>query len=1054
LLYIKVSNPGEAPAGAPVVQLKVDGETYVLPAVTQIPPFPDEKIGYPQYWELETQVPQKDEVITLAGDHLPFFQAVIDPDDAVEELSEANNAWDGDSEPAYTLRDAPEIVRPTSPDDQPALVMIKGDGTWVVRLKKTLTVEAKAQIDEAVVSAGAVVSPGIGHPCTPYAPLDLHYTWDFGDGTRASGKEAAHTYSRTGKYSITITTTLGEEQRSTTQAVEATNKPVVTALSQQYERVFVGGVSVDNTFTAQVDPNGNTLERVEFVLNGETKLGQLEGTLADYTHDMGSLQFWPAENTLQVIAVARDPDGQEVCSDPFPAEALTIPVASVPTWLEWMLPLQAGPKGNRVTYTASFSFPEIPIKLSYEIPDWIPLIGGKYSFEAASSFGLSLSSLGPGSMSGEGHAGFEKSSGDWTFSFSGGAEGQATLSIGPPIVLTKGEFSLGLDGSVSKTFDLCDTFPPLRAASHRFLVGPPIRWLCSRVELGVGLSLGVAGDVSFTSADPGCCLTGIDCEGGARLSGGLQASLSFSLLNVTLSVFGGGTLTGNLTAPGSELAFLKFHSLVLSGTVGGSLEVEFWVDTWYKEISISFDCRILSPAQGFTTMTETEWQLLERKYASPNYATFRGEKKQVEELNTTEIWLVEEVFPHAQPKIAWDRGLTLVAWTTDDLAKPYPLGREITYCFGSELDSLGAPQAVTDNLLPDCQVDLALDSMGNPLAVWVQHVSPPPLPNSEQEITPELLAGLEILWSRYDRRAGQWSEPVRLTNNRFVDHSPTFLHGPSGITGFIWTANLHGGIFPDASAPDTLYLARWDGQTFTEPEVLREGATALMRTFVDLGDRVLYVWVEDMDGDWETADDEELFSAVWDGVTWGTPERLTQNDLDDERPVLLPAGLGRAMLLWVRIQEAEGSGKEGTLLRRAFGPDGWGPEATVLNDRQIFDFQATQARDGQIALIWEAFSAQGPDLFAAVYDPIDGTTSEPHQLTADPHVESQVDAVFDGHTLALAVVRTTVENRTTTVRYTGPDAGDPTIFYEDKEVEITAPMPAAPHLYLLEITLP
>ena len=65
-----------------------------------------------------------------------------------------------------------------------------------------------------------------------------------------------------------------------------------------------------------------------------------------------------------------------------------------------------------------------------------------------------------------------------------------------------------------------------------------------------------------------------------------------------------------------------------------------------------------------------------------------------------------------------------------------------------------------------------------------------------------------------------------------------------------------------------------------------------------------------------------------------------------------------------------------------------------------------------------------------------------------------MDAVFDGYALSLVFVRTKVEDKTTTVHYTGPDAEDPSIFYEDKEVEITAPMPVAPHLYLLETTLP
>ena len=1043
LVEAKVVNGGQKPAPKPVVHLILEDRPVSLPVVVDstfvVPP-----AGVPQYWEIEASVP-----ISLSGDHLPSFQMVIDPGNAVEELSEANNSWEGKAVAAYKLVDDPKIVKPVSPEEEQALLRIKADGTWVVGVKKPLTIIAQAQVEEP--SKCAVVTPGGGSAsCSAYAPLDLRYRFNFGDGTTARGKKVTHTYTKTGKYTVTVTTTLGDKQRQTTQAVEVTNKPVVTALSQRYIRVFVGGVPVDNTFTATVDPNGNTLESVLFILNGESKPGQVTGNAATYIQDMGSLHLWPQTNTLQAIAIARDPNGQRVSSDPYPSPPLTIPVAPVPSWLAWMSPLAPTPRGNTIDYSASFAFPNIPIDVSYNIPDWVPIIGGKYSFTAGSQTGLSLNSLGPGSLSGEGHAGFEKSSGDWTFGFSGGAEGKGTLNIGPPIVLTAGTFSLGLNGSVAKSFDLCDTFTPLRAACRIPIIGRGVRWLCRRAELGVGLSLGVAGDISFASADPGACLPGIDCSGSARLSGGLQASLTLSVSIASLTVFGGGTLTANFVAPGSELGFLDFHSLIASGEVGVNIEVDLWLFSASKEFSFPFDCRILSPPRGFATTVETDWTFPERPYAGLSYSTFRGKEEKLDKLNTTQFLLVENVFPHAQPKLARDLGLTLAAWTTDDISKPYPLGREITCSLGAMPTALGLPQEVTDNLLPDSQVDLAMGPAGAPIAVWVQHVSPPAPPKSVQDLSLALFSGLEISWSRYDRRTKAWSAPTRLTKNDLPDHSPNLLSGPQGITGVIWTANTHGEIFPDASAPDTLYISRWDGRLFTTPQLLRENDTAFMRAFVDLGNKFLYVWVQDMDGDLATPNDEELFSAIWNGTSWEDQQRLTQNDSDDESPLLFADGWGRAILLWVRVRDGEGGGKVGKLHARHFDPAGWGSEKAVLDDQSMFDFCAAQARDGRIAVVWEGFGDQGPDLFTSIYDPIDDTSSEPRQLTADPSMEGQVDVVFDGYSLGLVFVRTEVADETSIIHYTGPDAEDPTISYHDKEVQITAPMPGEIDLYLLE----
>jgi len=109
------------------------------------------------------------------------------------------------------------------------------------------------------------------------------------------------------------------------------------------------------------------------------------------------------------------------------------------------------------------------------------------------------------------------------------------------------------------------------------------------------------------------------------------------------------------------------------------------------------------------TEPEGEWTFLERPYATPNYSTFRGELQAIEELETTELWLVEEVFPHAKPKLVRDPILTMVTWTTDDIEKPFPLGREISFSFGPGL-TLGAPGLVTDNLLPGPRLRLGAES--------------------------------------------------------------------------------------------------------------------------------------------------------------------------------------------------------------------------------------------------------------------------------------------------------------------------------------------------------
>ncbi len=1019
------------------------------------------KADMPQRWRAEGVI-----LIDLKGampTSLPTFRLIVDPGNKIAEKDETNNEAERGCDPAYRQIQDPKI------HDEGGVLKKNEDGSWVVGKNRELKVRGEAFLGQAVPPPSGTGLPESWRtevPCYPKCPLAIQYEWDFGDGTpKKTGRSVSHTYTRNGRYTITLTTILGDDRRTATQVIEVTDKPIVTAKSQ-YERVFVQRVSVPNIFTAFVDPNGNTLERVEWLLNGrlvQTTAYNTRDPIQDsWTYDLGRLQAHPLENQIVVRAIARAGDGRAAVGE----ASLSVLVAAVPSWLEWTLtmlpgpgqvPLHAKPGDGWVLYETSYAFPYPPIDINYKIPEGVPVFGGEYKFGAEADFSLVLNSLpGTGNVGGRGGVRFEKGGGEWTFGFEGEVTGKATLTNTPPISLAAGEFSVSLEGSFTKDLTVSDVpviGPKVRAAKAIPLIGSAIKWLENRAKAQFGFSVGLGGDVSFTSGEPGRCLAGIDCSGKASLSGGLKLALEVDLEVLKVTPYGGAKLTVSFTAPGETIGFLDFGSLTLTGTIGISVVVDLWICEVGKDFAVDFSWRILSPGQGFVADVETPWTFPVRPYDTPAYSTFRGEARAVPELGVTELWLVEEVFPHARPTLVRDPGFTLVTWTTDDLAKPFPLGREITYSSGASMTALGRPRLITDNELPDSQAALSLDWTGNPVAVWVQHVSPPPAPTTEQDLTPELLAGLEIVYARYDRGTASWTAPLRLTDNDFPDHSPRFLHGPWGITGIIWTANAYGEIFPHVNAPDTLFLARWDGQAFSAPRMLREGDISHMRAFADLGGRILYVWVEDMDGDWGTRGDEELLWSVWDGASWTPPERLTTNSVDDEWPVLFPTGIGRADLLWVRIEPgAEGS--EGVLLVRSFGPDGWTDERVLFEGRPIFSFSAARSRDGQVAVVWQELSAQGPDLFAVACNPATGHCTDPRQLTADPHQEGQLAVVFDGRVLTVAFVRTVVEDQTRIVRYTGPDLEDPTVYHQDEEFEITAPMPGPAHLYLLEVALP
>ena len=52
-----------------------------------------------------------------------------------------------------------------------------------------------------------------------------------------------------------------------------------------------------------------------------------------------------------------------------------------------------------------------------------------------------------------------------------------------------------------------------------------------------------------------------------------------------------------------------------------------------------------------------------------------------------------------------------------------------------------------------------------------------------------------------------------------------------------------------------------------------------------------------MDGDFATENDRELFYMLWNNG-WEVPVRITNNQLDDEEPLLAWAKDGTPQLLW------------------------------------------------------------------------------------------------------------------------------------------------------------
>ncbi len=343
-INVWVVNDGDVDVPAPfTVRLTVlapDGAALAVRDVILRPPGqrPDpsspEWQGTRELWEIKEVLP-----VTL-GNGLPTFQLTIDPANAVAEKDERNNVLEQGCEQAFTQTGEPKI------DYTEGVLKENPDKSWVVGKDRPLSLVGQANLP---ATRDPEKQPLTGVPaCQPYCPQMLRYEWDFGDGTKAVGKTATHKYFQNGRYTITLTTVLGDDHRSAPRVVEVTDKPLVK-IHPKYKRVFVHRVQVPNTYDAYVDPNGNTLERVEFILNGQvmqTRFFSTKQPVTDsWSYDLGAMRAWPQDNQLVVRVTARDEGGNPVIGE----ASLSIPVAPVPSWLEWTLTLVPGPGQSRCT---------------------------------------------------------------------------------------------------------------------------------------------------------------------------------------------------------------------------------------------------------------------------------------------------------------------------------------------------------------------------------------------------------------------------------------------------------------------------------------------------------------------------------------------------------------------------------------------------------------------------------------------------------------------------------------------------------------------------------
>ncbi len=377
--------------------------------------------------------------------------------------------------------------------------------------------------------------------------------------------------------------------------------------------------------------------------------------------------------------------------------------------------------------------------------------------------------------------------------------------------------------------------------------------------------------------------------------------------------------------------------------------------------------------------------------------------------NQADLTLVQNAFPGSSPAMAARGTELMLLYVTDNGITNNLQYTDIAWTRWDGTN-WSLPLAIRTNTQAEFAPQVAYDGNGDAIAVWERVADP----DFNQTNLMAMAAQMEIVWSRWNRADGAWTEPVSLTGNGYLDHAP-LLCGPlsDGSVLAVWTENQQN-LLMGTNGPgnDTVLWAEWSAASLTwgAPQVLVDGlAYRLSQSLAGVGNHAVYAWTRDMDGVLTNDADQEVFFMDYTNNTWGTPRQLTTNTVADKTVRAAVAMNGSVFLVW----------QNGTnlVLSQNFSTN----VSTARTDSQtagFADYAMTVGPLGHLVLLWQEMSTNGSDAHYVVYDPVAATWGLDDLLCHDSPLERSFAPVWDAVgnlTVAYDKVQILYTNKTVTV---------------------------------------
>lgn len=757
-------------------------------------------------------------------------------------------------------------------------------------------------------------------------------------------------------------------------SVRARRLPDSPSIDQEPElletNVFLPGIALSDRFEGNLDCDKQATCRAVRELDTPTGAPQRE--------PIGPA---PSGNYPKTIDIGTLPPGQTLLTaqaegtTPAPPDTKQILVAAeLPKWAANIAGIIAHKVGDYAMYVWEVKFPEPAIKKLYDVPSFVPFIGGKQAGAELPQGALKTEAKSTGEVGLEGATGGAIVVGDSSvgINITGKANGVLDLR---GVKDVKGEAEFKVFGKVAAEEPLLKAVPALRpavAAIEEF--SPAVaKWIEERAK--AVLEIEPNWSSSFTFSDK----TGnIEIDSAVITPGiGIKVKAILKIVEeiAEMAVGIGGEIKAAFPTPPLSLKEVAINFAILVDAV----IYHFGVST-QAGYACTFPgtCQAVGTDPNVMAANNQIFYLPARAYLDDaDYASWTADAavqaaaaSAAAANEVVDIQLVGNIYPQAHPTLARGGSKLMVLWSHDAAGKPDTAAQELRFTQRTG-DTWSTAAAITNDGVADFNRELVFVPNGHAVAVWHRFDSGSP---GDMNTDPKAyLSHVQVAASTWNGTT--WSAPVQLSTSGSLNERPALAPTTTGAIA-VWIGNAGNQMIGDATHPDTVYYATYIDDTATwsaAAPVLSNIEGLLGVRLAARGSKAAMVYSRDMDGDFATDGDRELFYVLWDN-SWGAPVRLTNNQVADELPLLVLNEAANPQLVWQQgesLRFLNGSWNAANAQTLPFATPGYGL-------RLVNDPNATTST--LLALTWEEMTALDTRVGYAVYDGTQNLWSNPQTL--------------------------------------------------------------------------